>query len=413
MNPDDEKAPSEIAKLDEAPDGGLRAWLVAAGGFCIFFSTLGFVSAFGVFQEYYMTHQLQNRSSDDIAWVGSVASFLQFAIGAISGPLFDRYGAWMLRPSAILYVFAIMMVSLCKEYWQFMLAQGILIGICMGLLQFPTIAATLQFFDKKRGAAMGIVVCGSSIGGIIFPIALAKMLNSSNLGFAWSVRVLGFIMMPLMLFSCLAIKSRLPPKQTAFFIKAPFLTARYNLLVVSLVLVFLGLLTPLFFLPAYAVSRGVDATLASYFLAITNAASTFGRIIPGVLGDKYGRLNAFAIGSLGSGITIMCMTTAKSTAGLVVYSIGLGFSSGTIISGATVALSLCVNDPRELGTYMGMAMAIGSISALIGPPINGALLDRYSGFLPLSIFSGVFCLAGGAVAFVTKFTTVEGLWGRI
>ena len=319
----------------------------------------------------------------------------------------------MLRPVALVYVFAIMMVSLCKEYWQFMLAQGMLIGICMGLLQFPTMAATLQFFDKKRGAALGIVVCGSSIGGIVFPIALAKMLNSSSLGFGWSVRIVGFIMMPLMLFSCLAIRSRLPPKETAFFVKAPFLTARYNLLVVSLVLVFLGLLTPLFFLPAYAVSRGVNATLASYFLAITNAASTFGRVIPGILGDKYGRLNAFAIGSLVSGITILCMTTARSTAGLVVYSIGLGFSSGTIISGATVALSLCVNDPRELGTYMGMALAIGSVSALIGPPINGALLDHYGGFLQVSIFSGVFCLAGGAVAFVTKVTTHEGLWGMI
>jgi hypothetical protein len=78
-----------------APDGGLRAWLVAFGAACIFFSCLGFMNAFGVFQEYYMTHQLSHKTADDIAWIGSVAAFVQFATGAIAGGLFDRYGPWV------------------------------------------------------------------------------------------------------------------------------------------------------------------------------------------------------------------------------------------------------------------------------------------------------------------------------
>lgn len=78
-----------------APDGGLHAWLVAAGAACIFFSCLGFANSFGVLQEYYMSHQLQGHSADSIAWIGSVATFIQFAAGALSGPLFDRYGSWV------------------------------------------------------------------------------------------------------------------------------------------------------------------------------------------------------------------------------------------------------------------------------------------------------------------------------
>lgn len=50
----------------------------------------------------------------------------------IGGPLFDRYGAIVLWPSAFIYLFAIMMTSICKEFWQFMLAQGILAGVGMG-----------------------------------------------------------------------------------------------------------------------------------------------------------------------------------------------------------------------------------------------------------------------------------------
>lgn len=55
----------------------------------------GYANAFGVFQEYYMTHQLRDRSPDDISWIGSLSAFLQFAIGAVAGPLFDRYGPWV------------------------------------------------------------------------------------------------------------------------------------------------------------------------------------------------------------------------------------------------------------------------------------------------------------------------------
>lgn len=78
-----------------APDGGLEAWLVAVGAACTIFSTLGFSNSFGVLQEYYAAHQLQHETADRISWIGSLAAFLQFATGAIAGPLFDRYGAWV------------------------------------------------------------------------------------------------------------------------------------------------------------------------------------------------------------------------------------------------------------------------------------------------------------------------------
>lgn len=85
----------EIKAFGPAPDGGFRAWLNAAAGFAVFFSCLGFTSCFGVLQEYYSTHQLRHKTQDDIAWIGSLASFIQFAGGAVGGPLFDRFGVWV------------------------------------------------------------------------------------------------------------------------------------------------------------------------------------------------------------------------------------------------------------------------------------------------------------------------------
>jgi MFS family permease len=161
------------------------------------------------------------------------------------------------------------------------------------------------------------------------------------------------------------------------------------------------------------VLRGMEPTLASYLLAIVNAASTFGRVIPGVLADRFGKLNVFALGGLATGIVTLCMNRAVDTAGLVVYSIAFGFASGTIISGASAAVSICTDDQQALGTYMGMGMAVASMAFLVGPPLDGALLERYHSFLQPTIFSGVFSLAGGVIAILTKATTEKGILGRV
>jgi hypothetical protein len=91
---DQENAIASSPDSDEpAPDGGARAWTVAAGGAAILFCCLGFANSFGVFEQYYLTHQLQGHSPDKIAWVGSISAYLQFGAGMVGGPMFDRYGA--------------------------------------------------------------------------------------------------------------------------------------------------------------------------------------------------------------------------------------------------------------------------------------------------------------------------------
>ncbi|KFY40156.1 hypothetical protein V494_03629 [Pseudogymnoascus sp. VKM F-4513 (FW-928)] len=397
---------------EPAPDGGARAWIVAAGGSAILFCCLGFANSFGTFEQYYLTHQLRGHSADKIAWIGSISAYLQFGAGMFGGPMFDRYGSRIMQPAAVVYVFAMMMLSLCKEYWQLMLVQGVLMGVAMGFLQFPAFAAVSQYFDKNRAAALGLVVSGSSIGGVVIPIALSKMLNSS-LGFGWSVRVIGFLLIPLLTFACVAVRARLTSRTTPFWLSRAYTEPIFVLLMVSMFFVFMGMLTPLFYLPTYAVARGMDPTLAGYLLAIVNASSTFGRIIPGMLADKYGRLNVFALGGISTGIAIFCMNSARTNSDLIGYAIVFGFTSGTIISGLSACISLCAKDPRETGMYMGMGMSLSSLGGLIGPPVNGVFVHHYGGFFEACMFSGAVCLLGGLVAALIKIVTPQGILGRV
>ena len=80
----------------------------------------------------------------------------------------------------------------------------------------------------------------------------------------------------------------------------------------------MGLFLPFFYLPSYAVAHGMSHELASYIVGILNAASFFGRVIPGVLGDKWGRLNILFSAGLGTAILIFCFTLMKTNATIIV-----------------------------------------------------------------------------------------------
>ncbi|KAL2832990.1 major facilitator superfamily domain-containing protein [Aspergillus cavernicola] len=408
-----EKEPLDALGAGPTPDGGLRAWIVAAGAASVFFCTLGLANSFGAFEEYYLTHQLKGDTASAISWIGSLQSFLQFFSGMLGGPLFDRFGAKVrllaLRPR--LHHRPLMILSLCKTYWETMLVQGVLIGLVMGFLQIPAFAAVSQYFDKKRAGALGLAVAGSSIGGVVMPIILSNGFNGSSLGFGWTVRVVAFVILPFMGFSCIAIKSRVPPRKTHFFLLGPYKQPRFIMLFTALFFMFVGMFTPMFYLTTYATTQGMGTTLAGYLLALVNAASTIGRIVPGVLADKYGRLNTFAIGRVTTGILVFCMTSATSNAALIVYAIFFGFCSGAIVSGASATFSSCPDNPQDIGTYMGMGMAISGVGALVGPPINGAILARYGSYVECCMFSGSMGVFGGFIAFAAKLTTKEGLLG--
>jgi MFS family permease len=102
-----------------------------------------------------------------------------------------------------------MMLSLCHEYWQCLLAQGFVMGIGAGCLFVPAVAIMPTYFSTKIGLALGIAASGSSTGGIIYPIMFSRLLN--QVGFGWAVRILGFTALVLQLIPILVMKMRVKP----------------------------------------------------------------------------------------------------------------------------------------------------------------------------------------------------------
>ena len=276
----------------------------------------------------------------------------------------------------------------------------------------PGMAAIGQYFNKKRGAAMGIAVAGSSLGGVILPIALNNMLYNPRLGFGWTVRIIGFIMSAILIPSAAGIRARLPPRKDKFFLPSAFKEVHLCLLSGACFLVVIGVFTPILYLPTYAVEHGMSTRLALYLTAILNATSFFGRVIPGIMADKVGRLNMFVAAALSTGILCVCWQRITTNAGLIVFAALYGFCSGSVVSLMSVCFAQVPRNPQNIGTYMGMAMFLISFAALIGPPINGALVTHYGTFDEAATFSGVLILVGAFVVLLSKRWTDMGVLAK-
>ncbi|KAJ5727629.1 MFS monocarboxylate transporter [Penicillium malachiteum] len=383
------------------PEGGTKGWLAVLACWCVMFNTFGYINAFGIYETYYQETFLKNETSSNIAWIGSLQTFFMFSAGLVSGPLMDRFGPRVIMiPCSMLFVLSVMLTSLCTDYYQFILAQGVLGGLTNGLTYTPALTAVNHYFMKKRPLAIGIASSGSSLAGVIFPVALDRMLNKTNLGFGWSVRIIGFLMLALSIIACVTVSSNAPKRKSGSpFVFAAWKNPSYTMQIAGLFLVIWALFVPFFYIPSYAETIGISLQMSFYLIAITNAGSMFGRLLGGALANQIGRFNALAGSSVICGILTLCWLSINSLSGMIVFSILFGFFSGTVIGLFPASIAMTAPQPNQIGSYMGMGFGVLSIAGLTGTPITGAMITQYGSYHPAMIFAGVCSLAGAAVIF--------------
>lgn len=359
------------------PNGGLTAWLQVAAGFMLFFNTWGMINTFSVFQTYYESGKLFSASSSDISWIGSIQCFLLQFTGLIAGPIYDRgYLRLLLLTGSFMIVFGLMMLSLCTEFWQALLAQAFCIGIGAGLLFTPTVSLIPTWFSTHIGLAVGIASSGSSLGGVIFPIVLYKLIG--EVGFPWAVRIIGFIALATFIIPLAVMRVRVrAPKPRAVVDWDAFRDAPFMVFTLALLIVFIGNAVLIFYISFYPEDRGfTNESLAFYMAAIFNAGSVLGRIAPNALSDRIGVFNTIAPVTLLLGVTVLCMLAVRNEAGMIVEAIVTGFFSGVVVALPPVCFRVLTKNPSMIGTRIGQGFAIGGIGLLIGGPSAGAILGK-------------------------------------
>jgi len=165
-----------------------------------------------------------------------------------------------------------MMTSLSTKYYQLILAQGIVSSLGSSAIFNGTLSSVAGWFLKRRATAFGIVVSGSSVGGVIGPIMLRHLID--RIGFPWAVRAVAFMYLGLLTIACATIRSRMPHKKTPFVLREYLEGLREPVFATTCLAFFLfawGMFLPFTYIILQAQKQGMDPSLTMYLLPIMNA----------------------------------------------------------------------------------------------------------------------------------------------
>ncbi|KAI0483243.1 MFS transporter, MCP family, solute carrier family 16, member 10 [Xylariaceae sp. FL0804] len=381
------------------PNGGLQAWAQVAGSFFMFLASWGTLNTFGVFQTFYQENFLSSYSPADISWIGTVQGFLLIVVGVLSGPIYDLgHLKLLIFTGAVLVVLGLLTASAAYHYYSIFLSLGVAVGLGSGCLFVPSIAIVSTYFTTKRSLATGITASGGSIGGVVFPIVFRRLLDT--VGFGWACRTLGLINAALLVISFLISKPYGPPPTAKRRLIDPsaLRNSSFLLFSISLFVVFIGLYVPFFYISDYAMEKtGASSQLSFYLLAIQNAGSAFGRVIPNLIAVRTGSLPILLGSMLGSSILAFCWPATSNIAGVIVVAILYGFFSGAVVSLPPSALVALSPDLSVVGSRLGISFSFAGLGLLIGNPIAGVIVTKPHGFLGQGLFAGATVLVGFAL----------------
>ena len=222
-----------------------------------------------------------------------------------------------------------------------MLSFSVAGGMGTALIFTPAIASVSHFFLIKRAAATGLATTGGSVGGIIYPLMLQKLFPM--VGFKWATRILALIFLVQLTVANILIRSRLPPPPKGSEASSIwpdwkiFKNITFCFTTAGTFFMEWALFVPLSYLTAYALKQGISPAFSYQLLAILNAGSFFGRWLPGLFADKFGRFNAMILTIGICMLSVLCLwLTASASANtvpqLIIFALIFGFGSGSNIS---------------------------------------------------------------------------------
>lgn len=186
---------------------------------------------------------------------------------------YDLYGPrYLVLIGTFFHVFGLMMLSLSKTYYQIFLSQGVCSPIGCSMLFFSSLSSASTWFFHRRALAVGIVVSGASLGGVVLPIMIERLMP--KVGSGWTLRIVAFLILGCLVLSNLTIKSRIPPTKNKVKVMdfiSSFTELPFVLTTAGVFFVFWGLFLPFNYIVLQARKDGMSQRLAQYMVPLVNA----------------------------------------------------------------------------------------------------------------------------------------------
>jgi MFS transporter, OFA family, oxalate/formate antiporter len=385
----------------QRPQRLFYGWLVVAGGFTVTFVGFGCVYSFSAFID--SLQQDFGASRGSVSLVFSLAGFLYFAVGLVSGPLADRFGS---RRTAlvgmILIGIGLALASAAQDLAQVYAAYGLGVGLGVGCSYVPAMGAVQRWFIKHRGFASGLASSGIGAGTLVVPPLVALFIV--RLGWREAYLLLGVLATIVGVAAALLIENDprnrgLYPdgdKKAAVLRPGPATATAAGLSIAEAVRSkrFLGLyaaclfcafgvFVPFVHLTPYAIDHGMTKSSAVLLVSVIGVGSTVGRFFLGGLADRLGRRLSLMAMFVGMAASLLIWALSTTFWPLAAFALVFGVAYG----GWVALLPSVVMDyfgGRNVSGIIGVLYTSAGIGTLIGPSAAGFAFDiSHSYTLPI------------------------------
>lgn len=409
---------TEIAAVPEK--GIFYGWFIVASAFAITFVGFGSAYTFSAFIDSLQSEFAASRGS--VALVFSLAAFLYFGLGIVSGPLADRWGARPLVIAGMLLTGAgLALAGMARTLGQVYAAYGIGIGVGVGCAYVPALGAVQRWFVKRRGLASGLAVSGIGVGTLVMP-PLAS----------WLIRIVGWrdtylllgalaavvgVGMALLLADRPSDRGVLPDGETpppgtqadaaplrasGASLTEAIRSRRFIGLYAACLTCSFGLFIPFVHLVPYAIDHGVAQSTAVLLLGMIGVGSTAGRFLLGGLADRIGRQLSLLFMFTGMALSLVVWMFSRDQWGLATFALAYGVFYGGFVA-LLPALVMDYFGGKSISAIIGALYTSVAFGSLLGPSAAGFAFDlRHSYRLPIIASIAGNVIAAGIMVVVSR-----------
>ena len=339
--------------------------------------------------------------------------FLAMGVGAFAwGSLSDRYGA---RPvvltGSVLLGLGLALASQAASLLEFQLAYGLVVGLAVGSFMPPLIAVVTNWFDRHRALAVSLVSAGLGVAPMTMSPLASWLLSTQD----WRGAQLTIGLLAALVLVPGSLLVRQPPRgeDAAPGAAAPGAdggpamslgNALRSPPFIVLGLTFFACCAmhsgPIFHTISYAIFCGVPPMAAVSIYSLEGFAGLGGRLLLGVLADRYGPKRVLVAGLFVQAFAAGAFVFASRLSEFYAVAFVFGLAYGGVMPLYAV-LARGYFGARIMGGIVGAATLVSSLGMALGPLAGGRIFDAFGSYGWLYV--GSFAVGLGAVAIALAF----------
>jgi MFS family permease len=376
------------------------AWLVVAvssvGLFFHFGSLL--VNAFGVFLTTLCDQFHWSRGQVSFAF--ALATLTAMLTMPLTGWLTDRFGSRrpILGCMVVFGAFYASLSFLTPHLWHLFAVFLILGLVGPGTSAVPHASLISRWFTGRRGLALGLAMCGTATGGVIWPRATQALMDQFGWRNAYAISggTVLLVAVPLLLFFLKEPSAPAPSsRQSATDGEAGGLTrgealrgSLLWLLIFAFFIVSMSIQACMIHLIPMLKDRGMTPDSAALASSLFGAAGMVGRLGIGYLLDKLPaeRIPAIAFSVVAAGIFLLFAGATGASAYAAAMLIGFGYGSESATIPYLVGRYFGLRSFGEIYSYLFITVPLGGA---LGPLLMGSAFDRKGSYQLALLFCGV------------------------